>query len=340
MSWLMVAKIPLLISSRMMSAGLVPRRSASSLTVIVAGSSIAPRSLGSTTCTAPGVNAPVRRGGLRGPRRPRVPLLLRAMGPSFVVVDVRGAGGGALRRFCGDCRDGRVGGEAREERVGDGRLQRVVQGPLPRRNLPAGGVAAQVRAASRATACRIQGDRTVCCAHDAHQVPLRTSGAAGDAAALRGPPRTARRRACRGGPARAGAPAYDDTSSEVVALRLRFAGAAATASSSFSGSPAGAVPLDSAAGAAFFEARGFFAAGTSASGAAAAVSSAGVAGTSVAAATGVASSGAEVPSGVDVPAGADASSGGEASSGAVAAAGASGVGGGGAAAASAAATSL
>ena len=36
-SWLIVAKMPLLISSRMTSAGLTPSSSASSLTVIVAG---------------------------------------------------------------------------------------------------------------------------------------------------------------------------------------------------------------------------------------------------------------------------------------------------------------
>src|SRR3990172_11271092 len=82
MSWLMVAKMPLLISSRMTSAGLTPNRSANSLTVIVAGSSIAPRSRGSTVWTLVPPNAPSRRGGLRGPRRPRVPLLLLATGPS------------------------------------------------------------------------------------------------------------------------------------------------------------------------------------------------------------------------------------------------------------------
>ena len=37
MSWLIVAKMPLLISSRMTSAGLTPNSSASSLTVIVGG---------------------------------------------------------------------------------------------------------------------------------------------------------------------------------------------------------------------------------------------------------------------------------------------------------------
>jgi hypothetical protein len=79
MSWLMVAKMPLLISSRMTSAGLTPSSSASSLTVIVAGSSTAPRSRGSAIWTAVWPDAPSRRGGLRGPRRPRVPLLLRAI---------------------------------------------------------------------------------------------------------------------------------------------------------------------------------------------------------------------------------------------------------------------
>src|SRR6476659_10785396 len=79
----MVAKMPLLISSRMMSAGLTPSSSASSLTVIVPGSSIAPRSRGSSVWTPDPPNAPSRRGGLRGPRRPRVPLLLLATGSSF-----------------------------------------------------------------------------------------------------------------------------------------------------------------------------------------------------------------------------------------------------------------
>src|SRR3954447_10843927 len=164
MSWLMVAKIPLLISSRMMSAGFVPSRSASSLTVIVAGSSIAARSLGSTTWTAPGVNEPVRRGGFRGPRRPRVPLLLRAMGPSFVVVVVRGAGRGAMGWFVGCRPDRGVGGEGREtgeERVGDGRLERVLQRALARRQVPARGVAAEVGAAPGSPAAGIERDHAV-----------------------------------------------------------------------------------------------------------------------------------------------------------------------------------
>src|SRR3954470_11974080 len=78
MSWLIVAKIPLLMSSRITSAGLTVRSSARSLTVIVAGSSTAPRSRGSATWTAVCPKAPSRRGGFRGPRRPRVPLLLLA----------------------------------------------------------------------------------------------------------------------------------------------------------------------------------------------------------------------------------------------------------------------
>src|SRR5262245_5516514 len=82
MSWLIVAKMPLLMSSRITSAGLTGSRAGGSLTVIVAGSSIAPRSFGSATWTLL-LNAPSRRGGLRGPRRPRVPLLLLATGSSF-----------------------------------------------------------------------------------------------------------------------------------------------------------------------------------------------------------------------------------------------------------------
>ena len=98
-SWLIVAKMPLLISSRMTSAGLTVSSSASSLTVIVAGSSTAPRIDGSTTWTAVWPNAPSRRGGLRGPRRPRVPLLLRAIddspahGGQQLVREIRGKGG-------------------------------------------------------------------------------------------------------------------------------------------------------------------------------------------------------------------------------------------------------
>src|SRR4051812_18997170 len=106
----MVAKMPLLISSRMTSATLTPSRSASSLTMMVPGSSIAPRSFGSTTWTGD-ANAPSRRGGFRGPRRPRVPLLLLATWPSF----------GGKHGF-GSGRDGR------EDRLGELGLERPAQG--------------------------------------------------------------------------------------------------------------------------------------------------------------------------------------------------------------------
>src|SRR6188508_300133 len=108
----MVAKIPLLISSRMMSAGLTPSSSASSLTVIVPGSSIGPRSRGSSVWTPAPLNVPSRRGGLRGPRRPRVPLLLLATGSSFDVV----RGGPRV--------------DAREERRRERGLERPSQGAL------------------------------------------------------------------------------------------------------------------------------------------------------------------------------------------------------------------
>src|SRR5262245_16513336 len=85
--------MPLLISSRITSAGFTARSSASSLTVIVGGSSTAPRSFGSATWTAACWKAPSRRWGLRGPRRPRVPLLLLATGHS----DRRWTDGGAQR---------------------------------------------------------------------------------------------------------------------------------------------------------------------------------------------------------------------------------------------------
>ena len=67
MSWLMVAKMPLLMSSRMTSAGLTPSSSASSLTVIVAGSSIAPRSRGSSDLDVPLGERAVAARGLAGP---------------------------------------------------------------------------------------------------------------------------------------------------------------------------------------------------------------------------------------------------------------------------------
>src|SRR6478672_3656278 len=125
----MVAKIPLLISSRMMSAGLTPSSSASSLTVMVPGSSIAPRSRGSSVWTPDPPNAPSRRGGLRGPRRPRVPLLLLATGSSF---DDRLHGHGVVGDAPGQ-RIAQVGRKRCPERPAEGalgdRLLEAVPGP-------------------------------------------------------------------------------------------------------------------------------------------------------------------------------------------------------------------
>src|SRR2546427_11728319 len=102
--------MPLLISSRMTSAGLTDSSSASSLTVIVVGSSIAPRSRGSATWTCDRTPLPSRRGGLRGPRRPRVPLLLLATHSSFDLLGDRSR----------DEHLTELGGDRRLERAPDG----------------------------------------------------------------------------------------------------------------------------------------------------------------------------------------------------------------------------
>src|SRR5512146_2146428 len=199
--------MPLLISSRMMSAGLTPSSSASSLTVIVPGSSIAPRSRGSRTCTPAGLNVPSRRGGLRGPRRPRVPLLLLATRSSFSVSHVRG---GAL-----DERRSNVGRELGSEcpaqgTLGDGFGQ-------------AGVDAAHVGAATGQSPGRIDGHRPVGRADKPQEVPLRPNGATGNAGPARDAPGSDGR--CH--------PAYDATPSDgVAAFRLaRFALATGAAAS-------------------------------------------------------------------------------------------------------------
>ena len=125
-SWLIVAKIPLLMSSRITSAGLTARTSASSLTVIVDGSTTALRSRGSATET--GVKPPPsRRCGLRGPRRPRVPLLLLAIRP--LLLGRHGFGVG-MPRFRGTA-------ARRRGRPGSGRRARAAmplsRGPPPGR---------------------------------------------------------------------------------------------------------------------------------------------------------------------------------------------------------------
>src|SRR4051795_8389846 len=157
MSWLIVAKIPLLISSRMMSAGLTPSSSASSLTVIVPGSSIAPRSRGSSVCTPPPANAPSRRGGLRAPRRPRVPLLLLATGFSF---GGRCCHGDALR-------------QRRTQRFRERCLQRPTQGALRDGSVEAVGRAAHICAASGEASRLIGDDPPIGSSDDTQQVSLR-----------------------------------------------------------------------------------------------------------------------------------------------------------------------
>src|SRR5258706_2841398 len=151
--------MPLSISSRMTSAGLTVRSSASSLTVIVAGSSTAPRIDGSTTWTAVWPKAPSRRGGLRGPRRPRVPLLLRAIGIS----------------------PAHRGHQLLREVRGNGRLERPAQPAAAHRARDAGRVAAHVRAATVRATGGVEADAAVGRADDPEQVALLAAGPAMDA---------------------------------------------------------------------------------------------------------------------------------------------------------------
>src|SRR5687768_13121039 len=153
MSWLIVAKMPLLISSRMMSATLTVSSSASSLTVMVPGSSIAPRSLGSMvwTCDASPLS---RRGGLRGPRRPRVPLLLLATGFSLCVRDDRSR-----------CHGLEEGGRERD-------LERPCEGALLDGEFEAGRSLANVRAAAGQPSGGIEDDVALRGADDALQLAL------------------------------------------------------------------------------------------------------------------------------------------------------------------------
>src|SRR5687768_13278321 len=163
MSWLIVAKMPLLISSRMMSATLTVSSSASSLTVMVPGSSIAPRSLGSIvwTCDA---SPPSRRGGLRGPRRPRVPLLLLATGSSL----------------CGVRRD-RSRCHGLEERGRERDLERPCEGALLDGEVEAGRPLAHVGATAGEPSRWVQDDVTLGSADHALQLALRTRGPTGHA---------------------------------------------------------------------------------------------------------------------------------------------------------------
>src|SRR6266550_5501329 len=140
-------------SSRMMSATLTDSRSASSLTVIVPGNSIGPRSRGSATWTCD-ANAPSRRGGLRGPRRPRVPLLLLATGSSFV--------------------NHRVwSGHERRTELGRNRcLERAPEGAALGGEGPTAGVATEVRTPAGPPAGFIDLHLAVRRPDDPHEVPL------------------------------------------------------------------------------------------------------------------------------------------------------------------------
>src|SRR6476659_8209227 len=185
----MVAKMPLLISSRMMSAGLTPSSSASSLTVIVPGSSIAPRSRGSSVWTPAPLNAPSRRGGLRGPRRPRVPLLLLATGSSFDIFSVQAPG----ERFT--------------RLLWERGLERPAEGALGQCFVEAIAGTADVGSPSSRTTGLIGDHVAAGRAHDAQQLALRTYGPARDAGSIRD---AARRD-------RADGPGYDATSPERTA---------------------------------------------------------------------------------------------------------------------------
>src|SRR5512140_3070579 len=187
----MVAKMPLLMSSRMTSAGLTDSSSARSLTVIVAGRSTAPRSRGSATETAAPANAASRRGGLRGPRRPRVPLLLLANESSRGRCDGRGGHRGR-----------QLGGEGGGNGADEGPRQQAAPGGAG----DARRVTADVRAAPGHATGRVEAHRSVRRADDPEQVALGACRATGDAR----PERWTTERAL----ARAGA--YDDTSSEVA----------------------------------------------------------------------------------------------------------------------------
>src|SRR5256885_2464111 len=191
MSWLIVAKMPLLISSRMTSAGLTASSSASSLTVIVVGSSIAPRSRGSIVCTCE-FASPGRRGGLRGPRRPRVPLLLLATGSSLCRHHVR----------------------SREERRAELRRDRcrecAPEGATLRGECPAAGIAAEIGTPAGQPASFIDRHAPIRRPDDPDQVALRTRRPTRNARPGRDAPRRIRSR-----------PGYDSTSLVGVAFLAR-----------------------------------------------------------------------------------------------------------------------
>src|SRR4051794_14422656 len=182
----------------MTSAGLTASSSASSLTVIVVGSSIAPRSRGSIVCTCE-FASPGRRGGLRGPRRPRVPLLLLANCSSLSHVHHRRSG---LERLA----------ELRR----NGCLQRPPEGSALDGEGPAGGVATEICAPAGQPPGFIHCHPAVRRSDDPDEIAFVAGRSAGDA----GPGGDTSRRVR--------APGYDATSSVAAFLvRVLFSGTAA-----------------------------------------------------------------------------------------------------------------
>src|SRR5690349_4185241 len=170
MTWLMLAKMPLLMSSRMMSAALTPMSSASSLTMIEDGISTAPRADGSMTWTAPFWAPSVRRWGFRGPRVLRVPLRLRAMTTSVERHEV------AML-------------EPLAQLGVDGDMECPFEGGTPDGELPAGGVGTQVGAPAVGATGGVEHHLARRGADDPHQLTLRPLGATRDAGALGDGPR-------------------------------------------------------------------------------------------------------------------------------------------------------
>src|SRR4051794_33225123 len=205
--------MPLLMSSRITSAGLTASSSASSLTVIVVGSSIAPRSRGSIVWTAD-CASPGRRGGLRGPRRPRVPLLLLATHSSFDL----------------QCR--RPGLQRRAQVARNRCPERPPEGAALDGEGPAGGVPAEVGSPSGQPAALIDLQLPVDGPDDPDEVSLGPGRATGNTRPGRDPPRRIPT-----------SPRYFATSLAAVFRALGFF-TGSTASSS------GAVPFDEAAPAA------------------------------------------------------------------------------------------
>ena len=224
--------MPLLMSSRITSAGLTSSSSASSLTVIVPGSSIAPRSRGSATWTAAVATPASRRCGLRGPLRPRVPLLLLAKQFSFDSLSLCRSAHGA--RSWSRLRSGSLRQSSHPRpRFAQARFpaspsvsgRLAPEGPLEcslgEGLLPAAAVSAEIGAPAGEPARGIHHDLARRRPHDPDELALLPAGPAGDAGPRRVTPGSRRR----------SRPAYEDTSPAAGLARLRFAVAGAGASS-------------------------------------------------------------------------------------------------------------